>query len=1530
MLNGLSRRPILSSLLVAGCVAAGSGGGLASGQESAPEPQSPPSTASPGGPVPGQEIVAERTRTSRTFAAEHGAMRSRFYADDVNFKDAAGRWQEIDNALTASDQAGYGYRNAANSWTVDLPARLEDRPVRVREAGEWVSFALDGATAGGSTAGNEAVYRDAFEDVDVEYAVTGSSVKETMVLANAGARSSYTFSVGASDGLSPRSVGAGIAFVDQRGRARFTFAPPFMEDAAGALSEDVRFELNRDGAGWHVALVADRGWIEAPGRRFPVRIDPTTMLHSDMATNAPGTDAECHMVSGTPDTSFCANGGMYAGMYSSIKYRAMMRWDYIHDQIKRDSLILDAKLKLFVNWMDGGNSADWAVHRLTNAFTTGATWNKRDGANNWTTAGGDFAANAYATKTIANTTGWYTWRITDLVQEWADGTSTNHGLLLKQGGETTSNRLHISHSDGGDLMPRLEILYTPRGGSQPQYTFHSERLNDRSGYGINVANGNLMVTGNDVSIPGTGPALNVTRSYNSLPGGWQSFGAWEMNTGADIELQELENGDVVFWGPNAQVAVFRKNTDGSYKNPTALNAKLEKDQPAAGQWRITFLQPQSKLIFNSSKKLTKQVDRNGNDIHFTYDANGYLSKITDTQDRDTTFTVAGTDRKMITSITDPANRVHSYSYPDGFLASYTDPDGGVTSYTYEHTGDTDRLTQITDPRGNKTTFSYLSGCLEWQTPCRVTSIKRYTDATNYVETTFSYNDGAGSGDTCKKSSDTTPDASITGHTIITDARGYTTTHCWDKEMRVVFTKDQEGDARKSRWTPNSNVDLYTLGSGAEREAAYDNNRVSSITAPHGTAGGDATKRAEHKFSYAGRPSDNFFPSNGTDTEGQVHNFSYTGDSSNLTKVQEQGAGTPQIELEYNDNNRNGEATGDTADDGTVRWSKDGRGNKTSYSYDAKGNLTTIDPPGSAQGSIQIAYTTSLSRILSITDGKGQKREFTYDPLDRVTEIKFYNSSNTLVRTDTYSYDDNGNRLTRGDGSGSYFYVYDALNRMTEESRPGHTTTLYAYDSMSNLSSITAAGEQTLFTYWPDNIVKEVKEPAEGGTTPTTSFTYNNDNARDVTTFPNGVVEDFDYDRAERPTKIKATKSGTTLTEFTYEYTRAGETTERMLRQKQTDVRLNRATRYTYDALSRLTQAETTGSVSDTWSYEYGNASNRTKKTHGSSVTSYRYNVANELCWRVAGTTTASCDDPAPSGATTYSYDANGDLTGSSDGLAATYNVAKQKTDFKPNTAGSNTTFEYAGQGQKERTKKNTQLFMDSVLGVSAEKPGTDYRGYVRDNSGALVGMRNPEGSPVVKKRYYYLRDALGSVVAVTNDQGTVVRRHVYADPYGEDVSNDEIVTGAPSNPWRFGGEYFDSETSLYKIGERYLDPTLARWTQKDPMMQAFSPREVNGYSYVGGDPINLTDPTGTHIFGDAWDTVSGAADDAWDSTADARSWVADDGLQVGAGVAAIGGGVTIATTCGFATGGLLALHCGTAGASLSLGGSLLITSAIQD
>ena len=55
----------------------------------------------------------------------------------------------------------------------------------------------------------------------------------------------------------------------------------------------------------------------------------------------------------------------------------------------------------------------------------------------------------------------------------------------------------------------------------------------------------------------------------------------------------------------------------------------------------------------------------------------------------------------------------------------------------------------------------------------------------------------------------------------------------------------------------------------------------------------------------------------------------------------------------------------------------------------------------------------------------------------------------------------------------------------------------------------------------------------------------------------------------------------------------------------------------------------------------------------------------------------------------------------------------------------------------------------------------------------------------------------------------------------------------------------DSETGLYHQGLRYYDPSLGRWTQKNPLNLFQDPRQVNRYVYAGADPINLVDPSGT-------------------------------------------------------------------------------------
>ena len=102
----------------------------------------------------------------------------------------------------------------------------------------------------------------------------------------------------------------------------------------------------------------------------------------------------------------------------------------------------------------------------TAAPRRGVTWNERDTGLAWTTPGGDFASEAYASTTLpAGTKDWIHWDITGLVIGWVNGNYPNHGLALVP--ESTSTAAYFDSSDDTDpiLHPRLTVTYACECGS---------------------------------------------------------------------------------------------------------------------------------------------------------------------------------------------------------------------------------------------------------------------------------------------------------------------------------------------------------------------------------------------------------------------------------------------------------------------------------------------------------------------------------------------------------------------------------------------------------------------------------------------------------------------------------------------------------------------------------------------------------------------------------------------------------------------------------------------------------------------------------------------------------------------------------------------------------------------------------------------------------------------------------------------------------------------------------------------------------
>jgi RHS repeat-associated protein len=1330
-------------------------------------------------PAPSTEVVPLRTANSDTYRTQGRYFKTVAYPYSINYRDGTG-WSPIDNTLVSSSVQGFAYQNRANRYRLLLPGSLAS-PVRVELGNSWVQFGLTGAAGSVATSGTTATYANAVPGVKTAYRADFDEVKETVTLASAAASASFVYSLQTSPDLTARETAAGgIDFVGASGVAAFGFAPPSVRDAAGATTNAVSLKL----VGSTVVLSVDASWLHAAGRRFPVTVDPSVVFFTSSNETA---EADTYLASGSPTTSFSGGLTDNVGYDGSSAYRGLFAFD--PENWFANVQVLNAQLTL--DLVSGSSTASTEVdlHRMTRSWTSGATWNTSDGSNSWSSPGGDFDPSIAASTTVGSTPGWYSWDITTLVRGWQNGTVANTGgFALVQHGESTSQVLSFASSQAIDssLRPHLVVLWQDWLGSKPWYTLLTQQLTDRTALHVNVANGNLMVEGNDLHIAGTGQDLSVDRWYNNLSGITGDLGnQWLMTTGRDVGLSVLSNGSVIYYGPTGAQELFLKNSDGSYTSPAGASSQTLTLNSTSGDYTLTFNASGDVWTFSGAGKLVSQKDKNGNTITFNFDpSNGALASITDTQGRQTTVTYDA--RGYISTITDPSNRAYQYQRAVGNdnLVSYTDPSNKTTQYQY--TGY--NLAQLTDPDGNVTSFTY-------DDINRVTSITRHTSDGTNPTWTFSYTWVYAVPDPrC-------PSRSV-NLTVVTDPNNHQTVYCSDSQARVLKTIDPNGHPTSTSFTADNQPQNDTDALGKTTTYSYDShNNLASVSSPTG-----ATDR--YGYAASGHPyyvSDYYDPQYTSGQSGHHWHYAYDENSSNtdgnLTSLTADGQ--QPVKFTYNAN-------------GTVATATDANNNVTSYGYDSAGNLTSITPPAPL-GAVTITYD-SLSRIKTIKDGNGETRSYTYDPLDRVKEID-YSSGPQL----TFQYDADGNLTYTGDPSGTYGYTYDQLGRLTQEIGPIASLS-YGYDPAGNLTSITDGSGTTTYTYDAANQLTGLTEP--GASTPI-QFQYNADGSRTQIAYPNGVTEVLQYDDAQRLTRIYAEKqlgSGNILTSFTYAYT-AGSTDSALRRsvtyQYPGDTSATTVS-YGYDGLDRLTSASGGG---HTYAYGYGANGNMTSKTIDGTVTNYSYNGANELT------------------GTGFSFDNNGSQTSDANVFSsATYNALAQMSSVTP-TGGTAMAMTYAALGQSRRVKADGTAQVNDILGLNRDNtsPATYF---TRDTGGQMLGERQSGTS------YYFLQDGLGSIAAVTDSTGNTVDSYHYdpygnttCTAGSQPCSFYEPIryAGGYDDANTTGGE------QLYKFGERYYDPSLGRWTQIDPVDNPFDLQGWNQYKYAGDDPANLTDLSGTCI-----------------------------------------------------------------------------------
>ncbi len=215
------------------------------------------------------------------------------------YEDADGEVKEVDNILVAQEQAGIApmavqavgensagdgadtdtvWENRAGDTHVMLPENMGDGQGFVLSVdGYSVELVpLDGDFGRSAVSGNAIRYNDVYENIDVQYTLIGNSLKEDIILLVPSMQNTFRYEL-CTGGLTAVQNERSISLMAEGEEyPKMILHAPSMSDAAGAVSDAVEITLTEENGHTYVTVTADAGWLAAPERAYPVRIDPSS------------------------------------------------------------------------------------------------------------------------------------------------------------------------------------------------------------------------------------------------------------------------------------------------------------------------------------------------------------------------------------------------------------------------------------------------------------------------------------------------------------------------------------------------------------------------------------------------------------------------------------------------------------------------------------------------------------------------------------------------------------------------------------------------------------------------------------------------------------------------------------------------------------------------------------------------------------------------------------------------------------------------------------------------------------------------------------------------------------------------------------------------------------------------------------------------------------------------------------------------------------------------------------------------------
>ena len=203
---------------------------------------------------------------------------------------------------------------------------------------------------------------------------------------------------------------------------------------------------------------------------------------------------------------------------------------------------------------------------------------------------------------------------------------------------------------------------------------------------------------------------------------------------------------------------------------------------------------------------------------------------------------------------------------------------------------------------------------------------------------------------------------------------------------------------------------------------------------------------------------------------------------------------------------------------------------------------------------------------------------------------------------------------------------------------------------------------------------------------------------------------------------------------------------------------------------------------------------------------------------------------------TVAYDANGNTLSDAQGRSFTWDFENRLTQaVNPGVGTTNFRYDPFGRRIQKSGPNGTTNYLYDGMAAGAnmieevDSSGSVLARYTQDSrvDGPLSMLRAGTTS-------YYEQDGVNSVTSLSNSAGAVAKGYSY-DSFGNLTSS----TGTLTNPFRYTGREFDSETTIYFNRARYYDPSMGRFFSEDPIKFAGG---SDFYVYVRNSPVGLLDP----------------------------------------------------------------------------------------